>query len=200
MPVAFCWGKTMHLRLLLPVLPALFALPQVADAQGVTFADLQGAVVSASVTYMQSRRSERGEFTGEVRQEWRLRLGPGDAIQYTSTITSVGRRGSRSSAPNTGTARLNRPGNASSHGGGHGLWVFMDGTLTFLRTYREDGAYKRSISFRRGAGGFTCNIRTAFARENGRGAVRLASPVSGARIEVLSSKQIASSCRVSKGG
>lgn len=185
---------------LLATLALLTVMPAAASAQAVSFADLQGATVEASVTYRQDRRTASGETSGEVRQNWRLVIGPGEAIQYTSTITASGPRGSRSSAPNAGTARLGRPGQARSHGGGHGLWVFMGGTLTFLRTYQGEGGYKRSITFRRGAGGFTCSIRTAFARENGRGPVRFTSPISGSEVEILRAQPISSSCRVLKAG
>jgi hypothetical protein len=40
----------------------LAAMPTASWAQAVTFADLQGAVIEASVTYQQERRTERGEI------------------------------------------------------------------------------------------------------------------------------------------
>lgn len=192
-------GRIMIVRSL-SLVALLSILPAQACAQAVTFADLRGAMVEASVTYQQDRRTQGGDVSGGVRQDWRFTLGPADAIQYASTITAFGPRGSRTSSPNTGTARLERPGQARSHGGGHGLWVFANGTLTFLRTYQGDGGYKRSIAFRRSHEGFTCTIRTAFARENGRGAIRFTSPVSGANVEILSAKPISSNCRVIKPG
>lgn len=176
------------------------ALPTLVEAQTVRFADLEGAVVHASVTYHQQRRAGGREIGGQVRHEWRFVLGPAGRIQYESTITAFFPRGSRSSAPNTGTARIGRPGETRSHGGGDGLWVFENGTLTFLRTFRDEGGYKRSIQFRRSGTGFGCTIRTAFAREGGRGAIRFTSPVDGASVEILEARPLSSSCRVTRAG
>jgi hypothetical protein len=172
-----------------------------ASAQTVTFADLEGAVIEASVTSHQKRLNDGEEKSGQVRQDWRFVIGPGERLQYHSTVTSFGRGGgSRSSTPETGTARLGRPGQAKNFGGGDGVWVFEDSTLTFLRTYRGEGGYRRSIRFRRDAGGFSCTITTAFARENGRGSIRFTSPVDGASAEILDARTIASSCRVAARG
>ena len=171
--------------------------PAVAAAQPVTFPDLQGAVIEASVVYHQDRLSDGEERSGRVQQDWRFVIGPGDQIQYRSVITSFGRRGgSRASAPESGTARLGRPGQPRSHGGGDGVWVFEAGTLTFLRTYRGEGGYRRSIGFRRAGGGLGCTITTAFAREAGTGAIRYTSPVNGRTIEMLRATTLSSSCRV----
>lgn len=187
----------MPLRALLPA-ALLTALPAAAEAQTVTYAELEGAVVQASVTYHQVRRSDGEDVSGLVRQDWRFVIGSGERIQYESTITAFFRRGSRSSTPETGTARLGRPGQTAQHGGGDGVWVFANGTLTFLRTYRGEGGYKRSIHFSRSPSGYSCTIKTAFARENGRGAIRFTSPVDGGRVEMLSAKTVSSSCRVAK--
>jgi hypothetical protein len=174
----------------------LIATP--AWSQPVTFADLQGATIEAVVVMQQLRRSGGQTHSGESRQTWRTVIGPGDTIQSTSSTTASSPRGTRTSAPRTGSFTLGKPRAVSDLGGGDAVWVFTNGTLNYLRTYRGAGGYKRTFTFARRAGGLTCTVRTAFARESGVGDIELESPVSGSRVEILSSKQVSSSCRVSK--
>jgi hypothetical protein len=165
--------------------------------QPVTFADLQGATIEASVVHHQVRRRDGQVVSGETRQTWRTVIGPGDTIHSTSSNTAYGPRGSRSSAPRSGSFTLGKPRPVSDLGGGHAVWAFTNGTLNYLRTYRAAGGYKRTFSFTRSGAGLTCTIRTAFAREDGVGNIDFESPMGG-RVEILSSKQVSSSCRVSK--
>lgn len=179
------------------VIAAAMLLPAVATAQPVALADLQGAVVEATVVNQQDQISNGKEGSRRVQQDWRYVIGPGERVQYHSVVTSVGRGGSRSSTPETGNAGIGRPGQTSSMGGGDGLWVFENSTLTFLRTYRGEGGYRRSISFRRNGAGFNCTVTTAFARENGRGAIRFTSPVDGSNLELRQVRTLSTRCKVS---
>jgi hypothetical protein len=173
----------------------LIATP--ALSQPVTFADLQGMTIEAAVVYQQQVRRDGQVFANRMRQTWTTVIGPGDAIRSTSSNTSEGPRGSRTSAPRTGSFTLGKPRTVSDLGGGDAVWAFTNGTLNYLRTYRGAGGYKRTFTFTRAGGGLNCSVRTAFARETGVGRIDLESPF-GSQVEILSSKQISSSCRVSQ--
>ena len=166
-------------------------------SQAVTLADLQGATIEASVTYHQVRRREGQVQSGETRQTWRTSIGPGDVVHSTSTNMAEGPRGTRTSAPRSTSLPLGKSREVRGLGGGQAVWVFTNGTLTYLRTYRAAGGYKRTFTFTRSGGGLACTIRTAFAREDGVGNIDFESPFGG-RLEILSSKQVSSNCRVSK--
>src|SRR5215510_11330419 len=77
--------------------------------QPVTLADLNGAVVEASVT--QENRVRRGdqEFSTQFRQDVKIRFGPGDSITFAITPTSSSPRGVRQGPVRSGTATLGRP-------------------------------------------------------------------------------------------
>jgi hypothetical protein len=166
-------------------------------SQAVTIADLQEATIEAAVVYQQQLRRDGQVFPNQMRQTWTTVIGPGDAIRSTTSNTSEGARGSRISAPRSGSFTLGKPRAVSDLGGGDAVWVFTNGTLNYLRTYKGAGGYKRTFTFTRAGGGINCSIRTAFARENGVGRIDLESPF-GVRVEILSSKQVSSTCRVSK--
>jgi hypothetical protein len=182
-------------QLALALALGLIATP--AWSQPVTFADLQGATIEATIVSHQVRRRDGQILSGESRQTWRTVIGPGDAIQSTTSTTASSERGTRTSAPRTGSFTLGKPRPVSDLGGGHAVWAFTNGTLNYLRTYKGAGGYKRTFTFSRGASGIACTIRTAFARETGVGRIDMESPF-GDRVEILSSKQVSSSCRVSK--
>jgi hypothetical protein len=174
-------------------------------SQTVTFADLQGSVIEASVVYDQTVRwAGAGRDVRQTRLQTDLRtvIGPGNAITDTWTVMVTSHRGTRQSTPETASYTLGRPQQVSNLGGGHAVWTFADGELTFLRTYKT-GGYKRTIAFARaaraagGAGGLTCTIRAPVAREEGAGEIRTESPFGG-ELEVLSRKQVSSTCRVTR--
>jgi hypothetical protein len=187
-----------HAAVRIGLLLATGAISTPGWSQPVTFAELQGTTIEAIVVYQQVRRRGGEAFSGQSRQTWRTVIGPGDAIQSTSSTTASGPRGTGTSAPRTGSFVLGKPRAVSDLGGGDAVWVFTNGTLNYLRTYRGAGGYKRTFTFARTGAGLTCRVRTAFAREDGVGRIDFEAPVGNGRVEILSSKQISSSCRVSK--
>ena len=98
----------------------------------------------------------------------------------------------------TNLIKLERTRELGSMGGGHGVVVFGDGTLTFLRTLKG-GALKRDVAFTRGAQGLACIATEAFVRESGVGAIFFDSSIDGVPMIVVSAKQISSTCRVTTG-
>jgi hypothetical protein len=74
-------------------------------------------------------------------------------------------------------------------------WLFEDGALTFLRTY-EGGGMKATFTVARSATGFGCTANVSWPREEGIPTIKLRSFDNITPIEILSTKQIASSCRI----
>ena len=81
--------------------------------------------------------------------------------------------------------------------GDHIVWLFNEGTLTALRTFKG-GAYKREFIFAKAGQGLTCKVRDAFAREVGREFVTMNSSIDNAPTKIISSTQTSSTCRVTK--
>ena len=69
--------------------------------------------------------------------------------------------------------------------------ILAGNTLTMLRTF-EVGGFKSTINFTGGGG---CTIRAPVLQETGAGTTRRDS-ISGGTVEVLSARQVSSSCRV----
>ena len=156
----------------------LAALTTPAWGQAVTLADLEGAVVEASVTY-QNRALWRGQpISNQSRSDWKITMGRDGAGRVESTMTVHNERGSRTTSPSSSSFIAGRPTQTSGQGGGHRVWIFNNGVLTMLRTYIS-GGFKVSVAFARGAQGLTCTIRAVHAREVGGGNIRRESPFGG---------------------
>jgi hypothetical protein len=169
-----------------------------ASSQAVTFAELDGALVETLVVHQQVIRREGREFPVRLESDLTLLIGPGDQIQRTWTPTSHTPRGKIQGKPQTNLIKLERTRELGSLGGGHGVVVFSDGTLTFLRTLKG-GALKRDVAFARGAEALTCTATEAFVRESGVGAIFFDSSIDGVPMIVVSAKQLSSTCRVTAG-
>ncbi|MET0631483.1 MAG: hypothetical protein ABWY47_17655 [Xanthobacteraceae bacterium] len=189
-----------HRKTARTVAPALLLLTISAPAwgQAVTFAELDGSLIEAHIVRQQVIRREAKEFPVRIENNLQLVIGPGDKIQQTVTATSHTPRGIKRGETRTSLHTLERPREVRSQGGGNALYVFLDGTLTFLRTYKG-GAYRRAFAFGRGKEGLTCAVTEAFAREDGVGAISLDSFVDGVPTIVVSSKPLSSSCRIAAG-
>jgi hypothetical protein len=177
---------------------SLAVLSAPAWGQAVTFADLEGAVVDSTVISRQVIRREGREVTVRLHNRLNLVIGPGNKINATWTTTSHTPRGVRHGKPRTISATLERPREATGIlGPGHAVWIFNEGTLTNLRTYKG-GAFRGEITFVRDAKGFTCARTENYARENGRDPIVLNSAIDGVPLTLISNKQISSTCTVTK--
>jgi hypothetical protein len=90
-----------------------------------------------------------------------------------------------------------QPREVPSVGGGHVLWIFQDGKLINLRTFKA-GAFRGTIAFSRGAEGLRCTLRAAYAHEAGIADWNWISPISGTDIRMKSIRPISSDCQVAK--
>jgi hypothetical protein len=169
--------------------------PTPAWAQAVTLAELQGAVIESTVAHKAVVKRKGEEVQQQVQVYVRLVIGPDGKIEDTRAKTFQ-TSGGQSHQGRTATAlsTLEHPRYVNSLGGGHFVWIFNAGTFTSLRTFAS-GAYKRDIVISHAAGGFTCTSKESYAREQGVNSVEHASD-SGVALTVLSSNQLASTCKV----
>ena len=82
-------------------------------------------------------------------------------------------------------------------GGGHGVWTFEDGTLSFLRILKG-GAIRWNVVFERDGGALKCKAAENLVREEGVRGIITQSALDDVPMVILSAKQISSTCRVTK--
>lgn len=162
-----------------------------------TPADLEGITIGASITREQVIRRENWQGPIQARIDWRVSIDPGGIIEMSTTSTVRGPRGERTGKPLGGIMRLARPQQVYGLGGGEAVWEFQDGSLTFIRTFKQ-GAYRARFDISREAEGLSCKVTEGFARERGGGAIVLNSAIDGKPFMLISSKQVSSTCTASK--
>lgn len=160
-----------------------------AMAQGTSVESLHGKSITASVQYEVQLRREGREFAAPVTAEWRLAIGADNRVTGSISRTSVSPRGPVSTSRPI-SAVIGRPGQIKD-AGGHGLILLSGNTLTLLRTF-EVGGIKTTITLTGGGG---CSIDAPVMKEVGAGPTRRDAIVGGS-IEILSSRQVSSTCRV----
>jgi hypothetical protein len=168
------------------------------DAKPITFEDLQGTTINATVIYAQTfRRLDEDRIRNNTNtQTITLKIGPGDHIGqiHTVSITAPDGRhvGNNSFA---GKFELNKPRKGTF---GEIIWLFDDDKLVRLQTF-ESGGRRITLTFKRTPAGLTCSVDAPFAREDS-GAVQTTGAVGGMKIQLLSMKQTSTNCRVDKAG
>jgi hypothetical protein len=163
-------------------------------AQTVNWADLKGVVVDADI-HRDQRTGRLGlSATVTVQQTWKILIAADKSLEFTVATTARGPGAPAKPLTNSGTVTLDERREVATYGGGMTVWEFVDGTLTFFRTFRS-GAYRAHFAFVRAPSGLACNVGEAFVRENGTGEIRM-HPESGAEITIISSTLLASSCTV----
>jgi hypothetical protein len=118
---------------------------------------------------------------------WKITIEPEKQIKFIHKVTAHGPRGDREAEPNSGTVTLDEQREVRSRGGGEATWTFADGALTFVRTLPA-GAYRMTLSFVGSADGLSCEVREAFAREGGKGQIKMQSPFRGGEVTIVSAK------------
>jgi len=163
----------------------------------VSFADLQGAIIQTRVLYEREGLNNGRPFQNQGEVVNTITITSANSLTTSVVSTAQTPRGTRTSPTRSGAFTLGQPREVPSAGGGHVLWIFEDGKLINLRTFRA-GGYRGTISFSRGPDGLRCAIRAAYAREAGVADWNWVSPITGTDIQMKSVKPISSSCEVSK--
>jgi hypothetical protein len=168
-----------------------------AAAQGVTLQELEGSQLAITITRdMVVRRDGRQASVG-ANIDWSVRVGADGVIEESFQTTADTPYGRRRGERMSGSFTIDQVRRAEGLGGGEAVWTFKDETLSLIRSLKS-GAYRLDIVVSRGAGGLACAAREAFARENGTGSIVLNSSLDGRPMTVVRSRQISSSCRLSR--
>jgi hypothetical protein len=175
--------------------PAPVAIPASETSQTVTLAELEGAVVEATVIREQWARRNGQEFSGRFEADVKLIIGSGGKIDGTTTATYHSPRGVRKGETQTFSTTI---GQVLETARGYRVWVFADGTLTLLRANARTGGFRRTITFSRAAEGLTCTASDAAVRETGAANIVVRSPFDGLPTTIIREKPISSTCRVTK--
>jgi hypothetical protein len=166
--------------------------------QAVTFADLEGVVVEESVVYERIGQMDSQKKSYKLQIDRKIAIHAGDKLDDTEVDTNFGPRGPHAeTASRSWTLGQPREVQGLRFGGpGHKVWTFSNGTLSLLRTF-PTGGYTTHISFTRAAAGLSCTVRAPLARELGSADLGVRES-GGHEFHILSSKEISSSCRVTK--
>jgi hypothetical protein len=166
-------------------------------SEEVAFADLDGVVIEIRVVVQETVAEKGIAYDGSTERNVKIEIGPGDRIVSTYQGTWHGARGARTGRILRSERKLEQPGDHKAYGGGDVVWTFRDGTLTWLQVYKMGGGFKRTIAFERGPKGITCTVADSYVRENGTGRIAFESTTgTGGKVEIVSEKQISSSCSV----
>lgn len=159
-----------------------------ARAQTVTWAELQGVRVELVAVFDLRTRRGGEERRGRVRGSWKIVIGPGQSL--TGTLTRINSAGAKT---NSATFELAKP---QKFADGDTVWIFENGSLVNLRTFRA-GGFKITVNFSRSAGRLGCASDAVFVRENGVGVIRRDSITGPGNVQILSATRKTSTCRIS---
>jgi hypothetical protein len=160
--------------------------------------DLHGAVVETTSFHEQVIRRAGKEYPHRQRIDMRIAITSDNKIQGWSISTGFNEFGTSKGKQLPISSTLHRPGSSHNVGGGDRVWILQGSKLIHLYVYKGGGAIKKEITFSRSGGGLACSFQESFARENGVGPITWESSVDGARITLVKSKQVSTTCRVSK--
>jgi hypothetical protein len=175
------------------LLAALWVLPVTpVAAQPIAYSELVGATIDTTVVTMQTFRFSDEVRTTRVVYRATTRLGAGDRVQHSLTVSFKAGDGTTKSRSWSADTTLGKP---HTFRDGHAIWIFKDDALIRLRTLAEGGA-QSAVKIARGDKKFTCTVEWNHAREVGVGKMTSNSTAAGHRIEILSEKPVSSDCRL----
>lgn len=178
---------------------ACFVSADATRAQDITFDNLKGSTVVATVVYAQTfRRLDNDRIVNNTNtQTIRLTISPDGEIDQVHSVSITAPNG-RHVGDNSFNAKfaLNKPRKGLF---GEMIWLFDEGKLVRLQTF-ESGGRRVTLTFKRAAGGLGCAVEAPFAREGDNETVKSKAAVGGDfKIQWISVKQSSSNCRVEKG-
>lgn len=176
------------------ILVCLGAAPAAAQgAQAVQFKDIEGSAIEAEFVYSRTFRVEGVVRSNELRSQFNLAIGPGDALRQSVISTIVAPNGREKNQMSGVDFILGKPRRGAN---GPVVWRFENGTLTRLQSLLS-GARRVSFVLKRDGGKLTCTVDAAFAREDGTGEIETKSTAKpGATVQWLDIKQKSADCRV----
>lgn len=169
---------------------------QLSSGQSLKISDLEGAKIQVKLvteTLMQVKDGPRFPQTGQ--SDWNIAVEPGPNISWSFQQTSHTPRGTRVGQKTAHSAPLDQPWNTMN---GEASWQFTEGTLTFVRSYKNGGANRVSIAFNQDGQNLTCSASIVFAHEQGKSSLTMNSVIDGSPITIFSWKTVSSTCAVTR--
>ena len=163
--------------------------------QEVTLERLQGATISGVVNYVGRFRTHSGESTSTIAWNYRLKIGPGSAVNMSATRNVHWQTKDGPKTASLSKSRAGTIGVPKQHEDGAALWLLEGNTLVLLRVFEVGGIAMR-ITLTETGPGLGCSVTAPMAREVGAGQTKTQAAVGG-KVEMLSMRQTSSSCRVS---
>jgi hypothetical protein len=185
----------MHMRFLVP-LAALISMVPRAEAQPVTFQDLDSHVVTATIVYARTlRRLDDGRVVNNTStQTITLTIGPGDRIDQVHAVAVTGPDGRpRGNTSFSATFELNKPRKGRT---GEVIWLFDEGKLVRLQTF-ESGGRRITMAFTKSPTGLSCTIDAPFARE-GEEPIQNRAALGNFKVQLLNVRLTSARCRVER--
>ena len=136
---------------------------------------------------------QREGFQGPATQDtdWSITIGPEGKIDWSFQPTTHSRFGDRAGQKFTTAATLDKSWYTPN---GEAIWQFADGTLVFVRSYKNAGAYRMSIALKQDGQNLACSVASTFARERGKDNITMNSAIDGAPVTIFSWKTLSSTC------
>src|SRR5262249_23857558 len=126
----------MRKRSLCMVAAVYLSFPGSAFCQAVSFADLQGSVIHTLVRYQQVGTRNGQPFKNQSETDQTIAIDSDHSAQ----LTTVFRNSAGQSSPmRSGSFTLGKPFEVNGPLQGHQLWVFDDGQLVHIQTFKGGG-------------------------------------------------------------
>jgi hypothetical protein len=164
---------------------------QLAPEQSLTITDLEGLTIQIKLVNEMLVQRGGPQFPVTSESDWKITVESGAKIGWSFQPTSHNPRGTQVGQKIATTATLDQSWYTPN---GEAIWQFAEGTLLFVRSFKNGGAYRMSIAFRRNGPSLTCSATNVFARERGKNSLTMNSAIDGAPITVFSWKTVSSSC------
>ncbi len=148
---------------------------------------IKGKSIATSIDYLLKVRRGGQEFDAPFKLEINLNIASDGRVTGSVNRSSSNPRGPIAASRSISTT-LGKPGEIK--GSGSSIIVMSGNTLTILRTF-DAGGWKIMINF---AGG-GCTVRAPMMREGAKTTNR--DHMAGGSVEIISARQISSSCRIS---
>jgi hypothetical protein len=169
---------------------------QLAPGQGLTFSDLEAAKIQIKlVTEMLVQREGSPQFPITNQADWNITVESGAKIGWSFQPTVHSPRGDRVGQKFASTATLDKPWYTPN---GEAIWQLTEGTLIFVRSFKNGGAMRMSIGFKQDGPNLTCIANLVFARERDKNSLTMNSAIDGVPFTAFSWKPVSSSCDVSR--
>jgi hypothetical protein len=133
------------------------------------------------------------KFPVTSQADWNVTVESEAKIGWSFQPTVHSPRGDQVGQKIASTATLDKPWYTPN---GEAIWQYTEGTLIFVRSFKNGGAMRMSIGFKQDGPNLTCVASLVFARERDKNSLTMNSAIDGVPFTAFSWKPVSSSCDV----